>query len=230
MVEALLKHAPVRVIIVPEVIDNPQKCLKDHNLEWLGNWLRQLPIQGIDRVLDSGLDANLQPAFTNIIMVDGNQPGHIFAHEAVHLLARASGVDPSTFLGNWELRLDTWPGEKWWKLFGEQEEIRQTQPGFSLQMEREAMIVEHTIRIEAPLPADDVPDLRSDLRILAGYDTNAAFEVVKKIGRGGYDWFPPGNEPPRYWRADLLALGLGPEVIRAIEDAAQFPPPPPSPR
>lgn len=215
VIEALLEHAPVRVIIAPEVVEDPQTWLRDRNLEWLGDWLKQagkeldnlFGTRLFGAVSGSGLDASLQPASRNIIMISENEPGHVFAHEAVHMLARVSGVDPLTIAG----------------AFGPEGH----QPGFSLAMEREAYVVEWTIRLEAPHPSDDVDELRVQLRKLAGYDTNAAFEVVKGIGGGQYDWFPIGNDPPRHWRADLLALGLGSQVVEAIEDAAQFPPPPP---
>ena len=187
VIEALLEHAPVKMLIIPEFARD------------ISEWVQAHTGYGLP---------NLQLFGRFVIMYSPSQPGYIFAHEAVHLLARQSGVDPWSVAGG---------GGR---------------PGFSLEMEREAYIVDHTIRLEAP-HANEIltPDeLRSRLRILAGYDNNAAFEMVKSIGRGDYDWFPPGNEPPRYWRADLRALGLPSGVIQAIEDAAQFPPLVPRPR
>ena len=108
VIEALLEHAPVRVIIAPDVVEDPQSWLRDHNLEWLGDLLKQagkevdtqlerlFGIKGLEGLLANGLGASLQPASRNIIMISESEAGHVFAHEAVHLLARVSGVDPLT--------------------------------------------------------------------------------------------------------------------------------------
>ena len=185
VVEALLEHAPVKMVFLPGPVRDISEWVRAHT--------------------GSGL-ANLQLFGRLVIMYDPSQPGHIFAHEAVHLLARQAGVEP-------------------WSILGDRE-----RPGFSLQMEREAMIVDHTIQIETPPRRFGVQELRSQLRTLAGDDASAAFQLIKRLYAPHYDSFPPGYEPPRHWRADLLALGLGPEVIQAIEDEGQFPPPPPPPR
>ena len=249
VVEALLEHAPVAVVMMPQVLHDPQRWLRDgglqnwlrdHGLDLAADWLVHSDIQATEEWIADlleqrdvhGINANLQPAFTNIIMLDPSQPGYIFAHEAVHLLARASGVDPATAAGEWELRWERpWPGDHWWRILGDELQPHQVRPGYSLQMEREAMIVDTTIQLELMDPTQPNAQIQIDkltrrLRTLAGYDANAAFDMIKTSHSPYYDDFPPGNDPPRHWRADLLALGLGPEVIEAIDDSVQSPPPP----
>jgi len=48
----------------------------------------------------SGLDASVQPWVPSIYMYNDTQPGTAFAHEALHLLQRLSGVDPRSIAGD----------------------------------------------------------------------------------------------------------------------------------
>jgi hypothetical protein len=176
VVEALLEHAPVEMVIIPEFVRD------------ISEWVEAQTGRGLP---------NLQPFGRLVIMYSPSQPGYIFAHEAVHLMARQTGVDPWSIAGGGG------------------------QPGFSLQMEREAMIVESTIKFELETRATERQLISEDIRVLTNLqDHQAAFAKVDELGGQVYGWFPEGNTPVRDWRADLLDLGLGQETIVATVEAA----------
>ncbi|HEY4666020.1 MAG TPA: hypothetical protein VIH26_01830 [Anaerolineales bacterium] len=176
VIEALLEHAPVKMLIIPEFARDISEWVQTHTGKGL---------------------PNLQPFGRLVIMYSPSQPGHIFAHEAIHLMARQTGVDPWSIAGG----------------IG--------RPGFSLQMEREAMIVESTIKFELETRATERQLISEDIRVLTNLqDHQAAFAKVDELGGQVYGWFPEGNTPVRDWRADLLDLGLGQETIVAIVEAA----------
>jgi len=176
VIEALLEHAPVKMLIIPEFARDISEWVQTHTGKGL---------------------PNLQPFGRLVIMYSPSQPGHIFAHEAIHLMARQTGVDPWSIAGG------------------------SGRPGFSLQMEREAMIVESTIKFELETRATERQLISEDIRVLTNLqDHQAAFAKVDELGGQVYGWFPEGNTPVRDWRADLLDLGLGQETIVAIVEAA----------
>ena len=147
-------------------------------------------------------NASIQPWTGTIFMADNTQPAHVFAHEAVHYLARVTGVDPLSIAGDFEL----------WRY----------RPGFSLQMEREAYILEKTIQFELA-SGGEKKRLANEIRTLIALDdTEAAFAMVQQYGGGAYDWYPTNNKPVRDWRVDLQQMGFGAEVLQAIVQAAWF--------
>jgi len=188
------------------------------------------------------LNGSVQPWVPSIYIYDMNQPETTFAHEALHLLQRLSGVDPRNIAGEVVVQVRV-PGRDPAKFWGDELGVRY-RPGFSLAMEREAYAIDLTIQFELaevairvapndPNLQKKVNDRSDEVRRLTMQGPAAAFREVLAQGRPNhaptgasiYDPFAEGNNPPRDWRQDLARMRLA-AVVPHVERAAQHAAPP----
>ncbi|HKZ54835.1 MAG TPA: hypothetical protein VJ123_05095, partial [Anaerolineales bacterium] len=190
------------------------------------------------------LNGSVQPWVPSIYIYDMNQPETTFAHEALHLLQRLSGVDPRNIAGEVVVQVRV-PGRDPAKLWGDELGLSY-RPGFSLAMEREAYAIDLTIQFELAAAAargapTAVAKVRKQDMINRSYEVHrltmegpaAAFREVLAQGRANhaptgasiYDPFPKGNDPPRDWRQDMARMSLA-AVVPHVERAAQHAAPP----